>query len=185
MTATNFRRTKILATLGPATDQPGVLAQIIEAGVNVVRMNFSHGTAEQHAERVIRVREIAASLGREVGILADLQGPKIRIEKFANDKVHLVNGSEFRLVCRADAPLGDETQVGVSYLGLVKDVVPGDTLLLDDGLVALMVKTLEGDTIVTGVIMPGAAPAAAGAPPGASNPFSGRSSMGSSSRGPR
>jgi len=156
MTATNFRRTKILATLGPATDQPGVLAQIIEAGVNVVRMNFSHGTAEQHAERVSRVREIAASLGREVGILADLQGPKIRIEKFANDKVHLVNGSEFRLVCRADAPLGDETQVGVSYLGLVKDVVPGDTLLLDDGLVALMVKTLDGDTIVTEVLAGGA-----------------------------
>ncbi|MFY8060698.1 MAG: pyruvate kinase, partial [Arenimonas sp.] len=152
----NFRRTKILATLGPATDQPGVLAQIIEAGVNVVRMNFSHGTAEQHAERVTRVREIAASLGREVGILADLQGPKIRIEKFANDKVHLVNGSEFRLVCRADAPLGDETQVGVSYLGLVKDVAPGDTLLLDDGLVALMVKALDGDTIVTEVLAGGA-----------------------------
>jgi pyruvate kinase len=109
----------------------------------VVRMNFSHGTAEQHAERVTRVREIAASLGREVGILADLQGPKIRIEKFAKDKVHLVNGSEFRLVCRADAPLGDETQVGVSYLGLVNDVAPGDTLLLDDGLVALMVKALD------------------------------------------
>ena len=154
--STNFRRTKILATLGPATDAPGVLAQIIAAGVDVVRLNFSHGTPEQHGERVARVREIAAGLGREVGILADLQGPKIRIEKFAADKVQLATGAEFRLVCRADAPLGDETQVGVSYLGLVHDVKPGDTLLLDDGLVALTVKAVDGDTIVTEVQAGGA-----------------------------
>lgn len=151
-----FRRTKILATLGPATDAPGVLEQLIEAGVDVVRMNFSHGTSQDHAARVAKVREIAASLGREIGILADLQGPKIRIEKFSGNKVQLQNGAEFRLICRADAPEGDESQVGVSYLGLINDVKPGDTLLLDDGLVALMVKAIEGDAIVTEVLAGGA-----------------------------
>ena len=154
--SSNFRRTKILATLGPATDQPGVLAQIIEAGVNVVRLNFSHGTPEQHAARVAKVREISASIGREVGILADLQGPKIRIETFADDKVTLQNGQVFRLICRAGAPAGDETGVAVSYLGLVNDVHPGDTLLLDDGLVALKVTAIEGDTVVTEVQAGGA-----------------------------
>ena len=152
----NFRRTKILATLGPATDAPGMLEKIIEAGVNVVRLNFSHGTPEQHAERVAKVREISASIGREVGVLADLQGPKIRIEKFANDKVQLANGQPFRLICRADAPAGDETQVAVSYLGLVNDVSIGDTLLLDDGLISLQVSALEGDVIVTTVLAGGA-----------------------------
>jgi pyruvate kinase len=152
----NFRRTKILATLGPATDEPGVLEQLIEVGVNVVRLNFSHGTPEQHGLRVAKVREIAASIGREVGVLADLQGPKIRIEKFANDKVQIQNGHEFRLICRTDAPMGDETQVAVSYLGLVNDVAVGDTLLLDDGLITLQVKALDGDTIVTEVIAGGA-----------------------------
>lgn len=152
----NFRRTKIVATLGPATDQPGVLAQLIEAGVNVVRLNFSHGTPEQHGERVAKVREIAERLGFEVGVLADLQGPKIRIEKFDGDKVHLVTGQEFRLVCRKDAPLGDVNQIGVSYLGLVNDVHVGDTLLLDDGLISLLVTALNGDTIVTEVLAGGA-----------------------------
>lgn len=152
----NFRRTKILATLGPATDEPGILEQLIEAGVNVVRLNFSHGTPEQHGQRVSKVREIAASVGREVGILADLQGPKIRIEKFATDKVHLQNGQEFRLICRAEAPLGDETKVGVSYLGLLNDVRVGDTLLLDDGLISLQVTAFEDDIIITQVLAGGA-----------------------------
>jgi pyruvate kinase len=154
--STNFRRTKILATLGPATDQPGVLEQLIEAGVNVVRLNFSHGTPDQHAGRVAKVREIAASIGREVGVLADLQGPKIRIEKFASDKVQLLSGQAFRLLCRKEVPMGDETQVGVSYLGLINDVHVGDTLLLDDGLISLLVTALDGDTIVTEVLAGGA-----------------------------
>ena len=132
-----LRRTKILATLGPATDAPGVLDELIRAGVNVVRMNFSHGTPEDHATRVYAVRAAAAKQGREVGILADLQGPKIRIEKFANNKVQLKVGDKFSLICRANAPLGDNTQVACSYLGLVDDVNAGDTLLLDDGLMAL------------------------------------------------
>lgn len=150
-----LRRTKILATLGPATDAPGVLAGLVRAGVNVVRLNFSHGTPEQHAARVAAVRDAAAQQGREVGILADLQGPKIRIEKFAGGKVSLAAGDEFSLLCRADAPPGDSGQVGVSYLGLVNDVHPGDTLLLDDGLMAVEVLAIEGDRIRTRVLTDG------------------------------
>ncbi len=151
-----LRRTKILATLGPATDAPGVLDDLVRAGVDVVRLNFSHGTPEHHAARVAAIREVAARQGREVGILADLQGPKIRIEKFEEDKVLLRMGQEFTLVCRADAPLGDSTQVGVSYLGLVDDVRAGDTLLLDDGLMAVEVIAVEGDRIRTRVLTDGA-----------------------------
>ena len=150
-----LRRTKILATLGPATDAPGVLDELVRAGVNVVRLNFSHGTPEHHAARVAAVREVAARQGREVGILADLQGPKIRIEKFEEDKVLLKAGQDFTLVCRADAPLGDARQVGVSYLGLVNDVHPGDTLLLDDGLMAVEVTAVEGANIHTRVLTDG------------------------------
>ena len=151
----DLRRTKILATLGPATDAPGVLDDLVRAGVNVVRLNFSHGTPEHHAERVAAVRESAARQGREVGILADLQGPKIRIEKFAAGKVALKAGDAFALVCRADAPPGDATQVGVSYLGLVNDVRVGDMLLLDDGLIALRVALIDGDTVHTMVVTDG------------------------------
>ncbi|HEX5694461.1 MAG TPA: pyruvate kinase [Arenimonas sp.] len=150
-----LRRTKILATLGPATDAPDVLAGLVRAGVNVVRLNFSHGTPAQHAARVAAVRGAAAEQGREVGILADLQGPKIRIEKFAGGKVSLAAGDQFSLLCRADAPPGDASQVGVSYLGLVNDVHPGDTLLLDDGLMAVEVLAIEGDRIRTRVLTDG------------------------------
>jgi pyruvate kinase len=151
-----LRRTKILATLGPATDAPGVLDDLVRAGVNVVRLNFSHGSPEHHAARVAAIRDAAARQGREVGILADLQGPKIRIEKFQEDKVLLRAGQDFTLVCRADAPPGDSTQVGVSYLGLVNDVHAGDTLLLDDGLMAVEVTAVEGERIHTRVLTDGA-----------------------------
>jgi pyruvate kinase len=150
-----MRRTKIIATLGPATDKPGVLDDILRAGVDVVRMNFSHGTAESHAERVTAVREAAARLGREVAILGDLQGPKIRIEKFAAGKVALKAGDKFVLEARADAAPGDASRVGVSYLGLVNDLVAGDTVLLDDGLMAVLVDSIEGDLIRTTVLTDG------------------------------
>jgi pyruvate kinase len=151
----DFRRTKILATLGPATDAPGVLDDLVRAGVNVVRLNFSHGTPEHHGARVAAIRAAAARQGREVGILADLQGPKIRIEKFAAGKVSLKAGNDFALVCRADAAPGDASQVGVSYLGLVDDVRVGDMLLLDDGLVALRVIRIDGDVVHTQVLTDG------------------------------
>jgi len=151
----HLRRTKILATLGPATDAEGMLDELVRAGVNVVRLNFSHGTPEHHERRVASVREAAARQGREVGILADLQGPKIRIEKFAEGKVALKAGQAFTLDCRADAPAGDATRVGCSYLGLVNDVKAGDTLLLDDGLVALRVTAVEGPQVRTEVLSDG------------------------------
>lgn len=153
--ALDLRRTKILATLGPATDAPGVLDDLVRAGVNVVRLNFSHGTPDHHEARIRAVREAAARQGREVGILADLQGPKIRIEKFVAGKAALKSGDAFALVCRADAPAGDTTQVGVSYLGLVQDVHEGDMLLLDDGLMALRVTGIDGDTVHTTVLTDG------------------------------
>ncbi|MCG6117438.1 MAG: pyruvate kinase [Aquimonas sp.] len=150
-----FRRTKILATLGPATDAPGVLDAVLRAGVNVVRLNFSHGGPEQHAARAEAVRAAAAGLGREIGILADLGGPKIRIERFATGKIALKTGDAFVLDCRADAPLGDSGRVGVSYLGLPQDLRAGDTLLLDDGLIALEVERVAGCEVHTRVLTDG------------------------------
>jgi pyruvate kinase len=150
-----LRRTKILATLGPATDAPGVIDALLAAGLNAVRLNFSHGTAEQHAQRIAAVRAVASRTGREIGVLADLPGPKIRIEKFAEGKVPLKAGQAFALVCRADAPPGDATQVGCSYLGLPRDVGPGDTLLLDDGLISLRVENVAGDVVHCEVVTDG------------------------------
>ena len=146
------RRTKILATLGPATDAPGVLDALLRAGVDVVRLNFSHGDPSGQVARAEAVRAAAARVGCEVGILADLPGPKIRIETFAEGRVQLRAGDRFTLVARADAPPGDATQVGVSYLGLPGDVAPGDVLLLDDGVVQLQVDAVEGERIVTTVL---------------------------------
>ncbi len=147
MTDDTFRRTKILATLGPATDEPGVLEAILENGVDVVRLNLSHGTPDEHRHRAARVREAARTVGREVGILVDLQGPKIRIETFADGKVSLHAGAEFVLDCRSDAPPGDAHRVGVSYHGLPDDVSRGDVLLLDDGLIALDVLEVDAPRI--------------------------------------
>ncbi|WP_226469077.1 pyruvate kinase [Luteimonas panaciterrae] len=146
------RRTRILATLGPATDAPGVLDAILRAGVNAVRLNFSHGDPSAQVARAQRVREAAVRLGVEVGVLADLPGPKIRVERFANGRVSLRAGERFDLLASTEAPPGDEHQVGVSYLGLPQDVKPGDTLLLDDGVVQLSVERIEGERIVTTVI---------------------------------
>lgn len=134
-----LRRTRIIATLGPATDAPGMLKSILTEGVDVVRLNFSHGNADDHRARAAAVRAVAAELGREVAVLGDLQGPKIRVERFANGAIHLDVGERFTLDCRADAPPGDISRVGVGYLGLWRDVKAGDLLLLDDGLIALEV----------------------------------------------
>jgi len=151
-----LRRTKIIATLGPATDAPGMLKRILEEGVDVVRLNMSHGAAEDQQRRANEARAIAAELGREVAILADLQGPKIRITKFADAPVLLEPGKPFALECDATALPGDATRVGVGYLNLYKDVKPGDTLMLDDGLIALRVDRIEGTTIHTTVSIGGA-----------------------------
>ncbi len=138
-----LRRTKILATLGPATDKPGVLEGLFHAGVDVVRMNFSHGSAEDHINRAKRVRELSQQTGRRVGILADLQGPKIRIARFTDGKVWLDEDQDFALDLNLDEHEGDHTQVGITYEPLAKEVKPGSRLLLDDGRVVLDVVSVD------------------------------------------
>ena len=149
------RRTRIIATLGPATDRPGMLARIIEAGADVLRLNLSHGTGEDHLRRAEELRRVAAALGREVAILADLQGPKIRIERFAEGTIELIPEQIFVLDCADQAELGNLHRVGVSYKQLHKDVHPGDTLMLDDGLLSLKVERIEGLLIHTRVMVGG------------------------------
>ena len=154
-TDSQMRRTKIVATLGPATDVPGMLEKLIAEGVNVVRLNLSHGVPDDHRARANAVRAASTAAGREVGILADLQGPKIRIETFANGPVELADGALFVLDCRPDAPAGDATRVGVSYYELPHDVHADDVLLLDDGLVALTVLEVVGAEVRCRVLIGG------------------------------
>src|SRR5690625_964291 len=133
------RRTKVVATLGPATDEPAVLERMITAGCDVVRINFSHGDADTHARRIRMVRAAARELDTDIAVLADLAGPKIRIGRFRAGAVDLEAGDAFALYARENPPPGDEKGVGVAYLGLVDDVRPGSELLLDDGLMAMRV----------------------------------------------
>ena len=142
------RATKIVATLGPASSDPEVLERLLRAGVDVVRLNFSHGTAQDHIDRAALVRRIAEKVGKPVAIMADLQGPKIRVGKFAQGKVMLVNGERFVLdAARTD--LGDQQGVGLDYKELPRDVKPGDTLLLNDGLIVLTVEAVRGEQVHT------------------------------------
>jgi pyruvate kinase len=140
-----LRRTKIVATLGPASSDAGTLARMIEAGLDVVRMNLSHGSAAEHAKRVELVRALARRAGRAVGVLVDLQGPKIRIGRFRDGKVTLKAGERF--VLDAECATGDERRVGLDYKNLPNDVRPGDTLLLDDGRIVLGVSSVRGPRI--------------------------------------
>ena len=150
-----MRTTKIVATLGPASDPPGVLRQMFQAGVDVFRLNASHGVQEDHARRLRAVRELAAELKVHVGILMDLQGPKIRIARFRAGKVILQQGQAFVLDTGLKADAGDERQVGVTYKALATDVKAGDTLLLDDGRIVLKVLKVVGNEIRTEVIAGG------------------------------
>jgi pyruvate kinase len=150
-----MRRTKILATLGPSTDKEGVLEALFDAGVDVVRLNFSHGSAQDHINRANRVRELSQKTGRRVGILADLQGPKIRIARFKNNKVFLNEGQSFALDLRLDEHEGDEHQVGFIYEPLAKEVNVGTRLLLDDGRIVLDVVKTDGSRIDCVVVIGG------------------------------
>jgi len=151
-----FRRTKIVATLGPATDDPKALDDLIQAGVDVVRANFSHGSAEDHLRRAEQVRDRARAHGRQVGVLADLQGPKIRTERFKAGKVNLNEGDRFILDGACATNDGDEERVGITYKELSNDVNRGDTLLLDDGRIVLWVEEVEGQEIICKVQVGGA-----------------------------
>lgn len=150
-----LRRTKILATLGPATDKPGVLEGLFKAGVDVVRMNFSHGSAQDHIDRANKVRELSRTTGRRVGILADLQGPKIRIARFKDTKVILNEGQDFALDINFDPTAGDNTQVGITYEPLALEVKPGSRLLLDDGRIVLDVVNVVNMRVNCTVVVGG------------------------------
>jgi len=150
-----IRRTKIVATLGPATDDPRVLEELILAGVNVVRLNFSHGEAQDHRLRADLVREFAQKHKRTVAVLGDLQGPKIRIARFVKKVVELVVGQKFCLDAELDRDEGDEHQVGLDYKGLPQEVEKGSRLLLDDGRVVLRVESVAGSCITTSVVVGG------------------------------
>ena len=148
------RATKIVATLGPASSDPNMLEAMIRAGVNVVRLNFSHGKAQDHIERATLVREAAQRAGREVGVMADLQGPKIREGKFADGKVMLEPGQAFVLDASRTEP-GDIEGVGLDYKELPRDVKAGDTLLLNDGLIVMTVVKVVGPAVHTTVKLGG------------------------------
>lgn len=148
------RRSKIVATLGPATSSPEMITSLLAAGVNVFRLNFSHGTKEMHRQNIELIRSEAKRLGTAVGVLQDLQGPKIRTTTFEDGRVELTAGQGFTLTCGDDTP-GNAERVGVTYRGLYADVKPGDTLLLDDGRLSLVVEDVIGQSISTRVVIGG------------------------------
>ncbi|HRK57635.1 MAG TPA: pyruvate kinase, partial [Burkholderiaceae bacterium] len=141
------RSTKIVATLGPASSELGTLERMIAAGVDVVRFNFSHGSAQDHLDRAKLLREAAAACGREVAIMADLQGPKVRVGRFEAGQATLSVGATF--VLDAACELGNAQRVGLDYKELPKDVKAGDVLLLNDGLIVLDVEAVRGSAIHT------------------------------------
>ncbi len=142
-----LRSTKIVATLGPASSDPAVLERMVLAGVDVVRLNFSHGSAEDHLRRAELVKEISRKTGRTVAIMCDLQGPKIRVGKFKDGRVTLEKGRRF--ILDAACSLGDDERSGLDYKELPRDVRSGDVLLLDDGKIVLEVTDVRGEEVHT------------------------------------
>ena len=149
------RRTKVIATLGPATDDELSLSRLIDAGVDIVRLNFSHGSAEDHQKRFNLVKKIAEQKHKIIGVLADLQGPKIRVSSFKNGPVELTEGNEFILDAALSAGEGDEYKVGIDYKNLPQDVKKGDILKLDDGRITFSVEDIKGVQIICKVIVGG------------------------------
>ncbi len=149
------RRTKIVATLGPATAYPEVMAAMMAAGLDVARLNLSHGTHDSHRLQLRLAREAAAAAGRPLAFMFDLQGPKIRIERFRDGAVTLVEGQRFVLDAELPGDAGNQDQVGITYKALPRDVRPGDCLLLADGLIRLEVEKVDGPRILTRVTVGG------------------------------
>ena len=147
-----LRRTKIVATLGPATDDREVLREMINAGLDVVRINFSHGNSADQRQRVKLLRQIAAECGRYIGVMGDLQGPKIRVKRFSGGSTQLENGARFFIDPTLGEMEGDNEGVGVAYQDLHKDLKIGDTFLLNDGQITLTVESIDGTRIVTTVL---------------------------------
>jgi pyruvate kinase len=150
-----LRRTKIVATLGPSSESTTEITKLINAGIDLVRLNFSHGNIEEHVARANLVRELSVKLGRSVAVLADMQGPKIRIKKFKNNSVTLQQGDSFILDATLDSNEGDATKVGLDYKELPQDCKVHDMLLLDDGKIKLQVKSTTNNKVTTEVITGG------------------------------
>lgn len=150
-----LRRTKIVATLGPASDKDNQLEKMVKAGVNVLRINFSHGQTEEHGKRIKKIKALSQAYNAPLGILADLQGPKIRIERFTDGSIKLQEGERFTLDSAHSSDAGNTERVGIAYKELVHDVKMGDTLLLDDGRIALWVENIESTEIICRVVIGG------------------------------
>ncbi len=150
-----LRQTKIVATLGPSTDSDHEMSRLIRKGLNVARVNFSHGSSDEHRRRIELVRKHASEQRRAVGILADLQGPKIRIAKFKDKQIHLAQGDPFILDVDLDEDAGDQERVGVTYKNLPKDVKLGDILIVDDGNIVLEVTEVLDPLVKTKVLIGG------------------------------
>jgi pyruvate kinase len=149
------RRTKIVATLGPATDGIEVMDELVAAGVDVVRLNLSHDTHGRHLNRAEHIRDRAWASGRQVAVLVDLQGPKIRIGKFEDEAIELQVDDRFCIDTACPLDGGDRRRVGTTYPQLIEDVARGDTLLLDDGAIELWVERVDGSEIGCKVVVGG------------------------------
>jgi len=149
------KRTKIIATLGPSSNDQKTIEKLIEAGANVFRLNFSHGSHDDHRQRAEMVRAAAAAVGKQVALLGDLQGPKIRIAKFASGPITLEVGDPLILDCDMDQSAGNKDAVGVTYPQLASDCKPGQVLLLDDGRLELGIEAIEGNKLYTKTIIGG------------------------------
>ena len=150
-----MRRTKIIATLGPATDKSGVLEKLITAGVDVFRLNYSHQTHDHHEKRIKEVRRLSLKHKHAVAVIADLQGPKIRIENFKNGKIQLIEGKKFKINTELSSNDGDESQIGISYKKLANDLKVKDKLLIDDGRIVLSVLSINKNIIDCKVVTGG------------------------------
>ena len=140
-----MRKTKIICTLGPATDDMKIMEQLVESGMNVARINFSHGTHEEQGKRMQMVRDVRRKYNKHVAILLDTKGPEIRIGNFENGRIELKAGDEFYLCC--EDILGNQNSVSVTYKELYKDIEPGTRILIDDGLIEMFVESIEGKRI--------------------------------------
>ncbi|AQR97921.1 pyruvate kinase [Clostridium saccharoperbutylacetonicum] len=142
-----MRKTKMICTIGPASEDMEILEKVVLAGMNASRHNFSHGDHEEHGGRIAKVKELSKKLNREIAIILDTKGPEIRTGKFEPKKLELTKGTEFTVYAGDMDVIGDTTKCAVTYAGLANDVKPGNTILIDDGLVGLTVKSIEGNAI--------------------------------------
>ena len=148
------KRTKIVCTIGPASDTPEIIRDMILAGMNVCRLNFSHGSHEEHAARIKIIKEVRAEMDEFIGILLDTKGPEIRTGRFEGGQALLKQGERFTLTVREDI-LGNENICSISYKGLIDDIKPGDMVLMDDGLISMVVQEISDDDIICIIENPG------------------------------